>query len=122
MNLQYWLYLWAITGPFVGMWLMAVIAAQRCNDYLSNERATNDQAVTEAVERTRRELAVKYEAIGFEKGHEAGKAEAQNEFRDKFILFFEEQLRILKNPQLPAHDEDIVYVENDDEDLIAFKA
>lgn len=46
------------------------------------------------------------EKIGFEKGHDAGYSEAKMELRDQFILFLEEQVRILKSqPPAPAKPE-----------------
>lgn len=56
---------------------------------------------------------VEGEKVGFEKGFEAGKTNAQRELKDLFIKFLEEQVRVLKtdeaavpNPTKPPENKD----------------
>jgi hypothetical protein len=47
-------------------------------------------------------LLVKGEKIGFEKGMEAGRAEATEDLKEKFVVFLEDQIKVLRNqPDAP---------------------
>lgn len=79
--------------------------------YFTNRQAPDNKIQTQELE-TQKKLAyekglVKGEQQGYEKGYEAGRSEARDELRQEFVLFLEEQLRILrilKNQLPPPQD------------------